>query len=258
MCEIITMGWRLAWGVTPNFAMCHPQKCEVSPPKMRGVTPKNARCHPKKCEVSPSKKCEVSPPKMQGVTLKKMRGVTIKNERCHPQKCEVSPLKMRGVTPKNARCHPQKCEVSPQKMRGVTPKNARCHPKKCEASPQLLRGVTQKMEGWPLTSFSKITFPEANQLRVAIHCAWRSYGALPLLLLFLCYCKCGENARSHPDRSYYIYILGVCRIVIYAESEYSAEYTLPNPNILPNIRHCRIMKKICLIKRVFNADVQSS
>ena len=52
-------------------------------------------------------------------------------------------------------------------------------------------------------------------------------------------------------------LLGVCRIVIFAESEYSAEYTLPNPNILPNIRHCRIMKKICLIKRVFNADVHS-
>ena len=51
-----------------------------------------------------------------------------------------------------------------------------------------------------------------------------------------------------------------CRIRIFcrihfAESEYSAEYTLPNPNILPNIRHCRIMKKICIIKRVFNADV---
>ena len=39
---------------------------------------------------------------------------------------------------------------------GVTPR-ARRHPKKCEASPQRLRGVTQKMEGWPLTSFSKIT-----------------------------------------------------------------------------------------------------
>ena len=54
------------------------------------------------------------------------------------------------------------------------------------------------------------------------------------------------------------FLIGVCRIVIFAESEYSAEYTLPNPNILPNIRHCRIMKKICLIKRVFNADVHSS
>ena len=39
---------------------------------------------------------------------------------------------------------------------GVTPR-ARRHPKKCEASPQRLRGVTPKMEGWPLTSFSKIT-----------------------------------------------------------------------------------------------------
>ena len=38
---------------------------------------------------------------------------------------------------------------------GVTPR-ARRHPKKCEASPQRLRGVTPKMEGWPLTSFSKI------------------------------------------------------------------------------------------------------
>ena len=39
---------------------------------------------------------------------------------------------------------------------GVTPR-ARHHPKKCEASPQRLRGVTPKMEGWPLTSFLKIT-----------------------------------------------------------------------------------------------------
>ena len=39
---------------------------------------------------------------------------------------------------------------------GVTPR-ARRHPKKCEASPQRLRGVTPKMEGWLLTSFSKIT-----------------------------------------------------------------------------------------------------
>ena len=39
---------------------------------------------------------------------------------------------------------------------GVTPR-ARRHPKKCEASPQRLRGVTPKMEGWPLTSFLKIT-----------------------------------------------------------------------------------------------------
>ena len=38
----------------------------------------------------------------------------------------------------------------------VTPR-ARRHPKKCEASPQRLRGVTPKMEGWSLTSFSKIT-----------------------------------------------------------------------------------------------------
>ena len=39
---------------------------------------------------------------------------------------------------------------------GVTPR-ARRQPKKCVASPQRLRGVTPKMEGWPLTSFSKIT-----------------------------------------------------------------------------------------------------
>ena len=45
-----------------------------------------------------------------------------------------------GVMPR-ARRHPKKCEASP---------------KKCEASPQRLRGVTPKMEGWPLTSFSKI------------------------------------------------------------------------------------------------------
>ena len=39
---------------------------------------------------------------------------------------------------------------------GVTPR-VRRHLKKCEASPQRLLGVTPKMEGWPLTSFSKIT-----------------------------------------------------------------------------------------------------
>ena len=43
MCE---MGWRLARGVTPNFARCQPKKCEESPQKMRGVTPKKARSHP--------------------------------------------------------------------------------------------------------------------------------------------------------------------------------------------------------------------
>ena len=31
--------------------------------------------------------------------------------------------------------------------------------------------------------------------------------------------------------------LGVHRIVIFAEAEYSAECSLPKPNILPNIRH---------------------
>ena len=133
MCEIITMGWPLAWGVTPNFARCHPQKCEASPPKMRGVTPK-----------------------------------------------------MRGVTPKNARRHPKK-------MRIVTPTPARSHPENGGMAPHQF--------------FKNNYFPEANQLPKGTHCAWRSYGALPSLknrrfqlLLFLCYCKCGENARSHPDR----------------------------------------------------------
>ena len=134
MCEIITMGWRLARGVTQNFARCHPQKCEVSPPKMRGVTPKNTRRH--------------------------------------SQKCEASLPKMRGVTPTPARSHLKNGRMAPHQF------------------------------------FKNNYFPEANQLRVLTdHCAWRSYGALPLLknrrfqlLLFLCYCKCGENARSHPDR----------------------------------------------------------
>ena len=31
-------------------------------------------------------------------------------------------------------------------------------------------------------------------------------------------------------------IIGVHRIVIFAEAEYSAECSLPKPNILPNIR----------------------
>ena len=43
-----------------------------------------------------------------------------------------------------------------ESLLGVTPR-ARRHPKKCEASPQRLRGVIPKMEGWPLTSFLKIT-----------------------------------------------------------------------------------------------------
>ena len=53
MCEIITMGWRLARGVTPNFARCHPQKCEASPQKMRGVTPTPARSHPENGGMAP-------------------------------------------------------------------------------------------------------------------------------------------------------------------------------------------------------------
>ena len=146
---------------------------------MRDVTPKNARCHPKKCEVSPPK----------------MRGVTPKNARCHPQICEASPPKMRGVTPKNARRHPQKWEASPQKMRGITPTPARSHPENGGMAPHQF--------------FKNNSFPEANQLRVATHCASRSYGALPSLknrqfqlLLFFCNLKCGQNARSHPDRRY--------------------------------------------------------
>ena len=45
---------------------------------------------------------------------------------------------------------------SEESLFGVKPR-ARRHPKKCEASPQRLRGVTPKMEGWPVTSFLKIT-----------------------------------------------------------------------------------------------------
>ena len=157
MCEIITMGWRLARGVTPKNARCHPQKCEVSPPKMRGVTPKNARCH--------------------------------------PQKCEVSPPKMRGVTSKNARRHLQKCEASPPKMRGVTPTPARSHPENGGMAPHQF--------------FKNNYFPEANQLRVlTVHEGhmghyhhWRTDDSSSS-----CFCaivaKCGENARSHPDRRY--------------------------------------------------------
>ena len=71
MCEIITMGWRLARRVS------YPKFCEVSPPKMRGVTPKNARRHPSK-----------------------MRGVTPKNARRHPNTCEELPRKWRdGPSP---------------------------------------------------------------------------------------------------------------------------------------------------------------
>ena len=100
MCEIITMGWRLARGVTPK-------KCEVSPPK-------NARCHPQKMRGVTPKKCEVSP---------------LKNARCHPQKMRgVTPKKCEASPPKNARRHPKKCEASPQKMRGVTSTPARSHP----------------------------------------------------------------------------------------------------------------------------------
>ena len=53
MCEIITMGWRLARGVTQNFARCHPQKCEASSQKMRGVTPTPARSHPENGGMAP-------------------------------------------------------------------------------------------------------------------------------------------------------------------------------------------------------------
>ena len=53
MCEIITIGWRLARGVTPNFARCHPQTCEASPKKMRGVTPTSARSHPENGGMAP-------------------------------------------------------------------------------------------------------------------------------------------------------------------------------------------------------------
>ena len=52
---------------------------------------------------------------------------------------------------------------------GVTPR-ARRHPKKCEASPQRLRVVTPKMEGWPLTSFSKIIFFRSKPAK-GTHCA---------------------------------------------------------------------------------------
>ena len=197
-------------GVTPKNARCPPQKCEVSSPKMRGVTSKNARCHPKNARCHPQK-YEVSAPKMRGVSPKgvKMRGVSPKNARCQPQKCEVSPPKMRGVTPKNARCHPQKCEVSPlkmrgvtpipQKMRGVTPTSASSHPENGEMAPH---------------QFFKNNFSRSKPAK-GTHCAWRSYGALPSLknrrfqlLLFFCYLKCGENARSHPDRRYRLARLG--------------------------------------------------
>ena len=79
------MGGRLALGVTPNFARCHPIFCEVSPQILRGVTPNFARCHLKFCEVSPPK----------------MRGVTPKNARRHP-------------TP--ARSHPENGEMAPHQF----------------------------------------------------------------------------------------------------------------------------------------------
>ena len=69
--------------------------------------------------------------------FKKVRLITPKLQ----ERLITPPDANNGVTPR-ARSYPKFCEVSPQK---------------CEASPQHLRGVTPKMEGWPLTSLSKIT-----------------------------------------------------------------------------------------------------
>ena len=118
-----------------------------------------------------------------------------------------------GVTPR-ARSYPKFCEVSPPKMRGVTPKNARRHPKKCEESPR-------KWRGGPSPVFPKLLFSRSKPAK-GTHCAWRSYGTLPSLknrrfqlLLFLCYCKCGENARSHPDRRYFTELCLMKRLVFH-------------------------------------------
>ena len=49
-----------------------------------------------------------------------------------------------------------------------------------------------------------------------------------------------ENLGKVPAKVYRlarVHELGVHRIVIFAEAEYSAECSLPKPNILPNIRH---------------------
>ena len=128
------MGWRLARGVTPNFARSHPKskKMRGVTQKMQGVTQKNARSHKKK-----KKMRGVTKKKMRGVTKKKkMRGVTKKKKKMRgvPKKMrEVKKKKkMRGVTKKKKKMlgvtKKKKCEESSQKMRRVTPTTARSHP----------------------------------------------------------------------------------------------------------------------------------
>ena len=89
-------------------------------------------------------------------------------------------------------------EASPQKMRGVTPTPARSHPENGGMAPH---------------QFFENNFFFRSKPAKGTHCAWRSYGALPSLknrrfqlFLFLSYCKCGENARSHPDRRYHYFV----------------------------------------------------
>ena len=91
-----------------------------------------------------------------------------------------------GVTPR-ARRHPKKKFLA----RGVTPTPARSHPENGRMAPN---------------QFFENNFFKSKPAK-GTHCAWRSYGALPSLknrrfqlLLFLRNRKCGENARSHPDR----------------------------------------------------------
>ena len=139
MCEIITMGWRLARGVTPNFARCHPQKCPgwIAWHSSRQMNDLSFQKSPDKSQISYFLLCIYIGLFIPVARLESNRLLK------HAQSLQLAGDKSHTILP--------------GKMRGITPKNARRHPKKCEASPQHLRGVTPKMEGWPLTSFSKIT-----------------------------------------------------------------------------------------------------
>ena len=185
MCKIITMEWRLARGVTPNIARSHPKYCKESPQILQGVTPNIARSHPKYCKESPQI----------------LQRVTPNIARSHPKYCKESPQILQGVTPNIARSHPKYCKESPQPLWGVTPTTVRSHPNHCEESPYRWR------DGASPVFFLNNSVSDVIQLRVLVVHEGHSYGTLPTLknwrfhlLLFSCYIKCEENARSHADQ----------------------------------------------------------
>ena len=116
-----------------------------------------------------------------------------------------------GVTPR-ARSYPKFCEASPPKMRGVTPKNARRHPNTCEESPRKWRDGPSPV--FPKLLFSRSKPAKGTGYSLCMKVIWDTTITeeqtipAPPVSVFLCYCKCGENGRSHPDRRYII--IGEC------------------------------------------------